>query len=382
MGRVLAAVFRRPGRRLEPFGRIVVLGLVLVAPGLGAGPADPATPEQARADAQATSLRVGVPYVTNRSVEGVSGDTLVYGGGRGTPRVGRCEVQFTPIPLVGELASSVPFYVPSETKTVRATEISDAAAFWNDLSAAAAGTMTGSVVLFVHGYSNGFERACRMAAEVQRAVDGQATVLLFTWPSNGWALEYARDQAALEWSVPFLAETLADLGARIGTAKIHVLAHSLGSRGIIFALEWLDPGTKAEPAIAGLILLAPDFDAQTFLAHLPRLAALSRAITLYASDNDAPLKVSHQLHGAPRLGQGGDLRTVVEGVETIDVSPAGRYHITGHEYFYRHPRVAADLARLLVTGERAAQRPELRPGLQGGLPYWEVAGKAAAQAEP
>jgi esterase/lipase superfamily enzyme len=277
---------------------------------------------------------------------------------------------------VGELAASLPFYVPSEQRRVRVAESQSPAAFWEGLVAAARGTASGSAVLFVHGYSNGFERGCRMAAEVQRALEGQATVLLFSWPSSGNPLEYSRDQAAVEWSVPLLAETVEALGVLLGPGRTRILAHSLGSRGAIFALEWLE-GSVAAPAVGELVLLAPDFDAQSFRSHLPRLARLAGGISLYASASDTPLKVSEQLHGAPRLGQGGALRTVVAGLETVDVSHAGGYPIMGHEYFYRHPRVLGDLARLLGTGERAGHRPQLTVRVQGGLPYWEILGWSA-----
>jgi len=323
---------------------------------------------------EAPSLTVGVPYLTNRTLAGSEANGVSYGAGRGTPRFGRCEVQFAPIPVVAELAASVPFYVPSETKRVRLDEQPDESAFWDDLVTTVAQTRTGALVLFIHGYSNELERACRMAAELQRALDGDAVVLLLSWPSSGRPLEYARDQAAVEWSVPWIAETLAALGRRLGPDKTHVLAHSLGSRGIIFALHWLAAGQVGAPAIAELVLLAPDFDAQAFAAHVPRLLPMVRAITVYASENDAPLKVSQQLHGLPRLGQGGELRTPIAGVETVDVTPAMRYQVLGHEYFYRHPLVLADLQRLLVSGARAGARPGLRAGEQEGLPYWEIRG--------
>ena len=59
-------------------------------------------------------------------------------------------------------------------------------------------------------------------------------------------------------------------------------------------------------------------------------------------------------------------------METIDVSPIGRYQILGHEYFYFNPLVTADLVTLLSTGARAAKRPALRQRTRDGLPYWEI----------
>jgi esterase/lipase superfamily enzyme len=120
------------------------------------------------------------------------------------------------------------------------------------------------------------------------------------------------------------------------------------------------------------VLLAPDFDSETFVDLLPRLVSLASKITLYASRNDTPLKVSRQLNGHPRLGEAGEFLTVVDGIETIDVSPVGRYQILGHEYFYFHPRVAADLVLLLSSGARAAERPTLRSKRRDGGSYWEI----------
>ncbi len=68
-------------------------------------------------------------------------------------------------------------------------------------------------------------------------------------------------------------------------------------------------------------------------------------------------------------GGEGEFLTLVEGVETIDVSPTGRYHILGHEYFYYHPLVVADLVELPSTGHW----PGLRPKSRDGAVYWEIA---------
>jgi esterase/lipase superfamily enzyme len=211
-----------------------------------------------------------------------------------------------------------------------------------------------------------------MAAELQRSLVGKATVLMFSWPSNAGPVEYVRDQADVEWSVPFLADLLTQLGARVGPANVKLLAHSLGTRGALFSLRRLAADSSERPAIGELVLLAPDFDSQTFVDQLPRLTPLVGGITIYASSKDAPLKVSRQLSGYPRLGEGGEFLTVAEGMETIDVSGSGRYQILGHEYFYYHPRVKADLIALLTTGQRAAERPGLRSRTRYAERYWEI----------
>jgi esterase/lipase superfamily enzyme len=120
------------------------------------------------------------------------------------------------------------------------------------------------------------------------------------------------------------------------------------------------------------VLLAPDFDSQTFLELLPRLVPLTAGITLYASSKDRPLKVSRQRSGYPRLGESGDLLTIAEGMETIDVSGSERYQILGHEYYYHHPLAKADLIALLTTGKDARQRAGLRMKTRDGASYWQI----------
>jgi len=331
------------------------------------------TPAAADAPNSATAGPNGVRvfYATNRKAESIGPAGPVYGGERGEPSYGQCEVAFTPMRLMGKVAELVPFYLPTETNEVRLHEGSPQR-FWTALTAASRATETGSVVVFVHGYSKGFEQTCEVAADLQRGLAGKATVLMFSWPSNAEPIGYLPDQVDIEWSVPFLARLLERLGREIGPTKVQLLPHSLGARGAIFALWVRGADTAARPVIGRLVLLAPDFDSATFLAILPRLAPLTTGIVLYASNKDTPLRVSRQVNGYPRLGEGGDLLTLAAGMETIDVSASGRYQIMGHEYFYYHPLVKADLIELLTTGRGAAERPGLRATTRNGRTYWEM----------
>ena len=274
------------------------------------------------------------------------------------------------------------FYIKSENATLSLARPMEGRTFWERLDAALAGTSSGSVVLFVHGYNYGFERNCRMAAELQRSLQDAATVVAFSWPSNALPTDYVPDLADMEWSAPLLARFIGELGDRLGAAKVRLVAHSMGSRGAVLALQQLYSESGRRPAIDQLVLLAPDFDSQTFVDLLPRLTPLAGAITLYASGNDTPLKLSRQLSGYPRLGEAGPYLTVVDGMETIDVSSLGRYQITGHEYFYFHPVVATDLVALLSIGTGATERTGLQPRVRDGIRYWELTESSAEQQAP
>lgn len=335
--------------------------------------AGPAGAQDGHGAAGGDGVEVRVFYATNRAPAEKGEPGTAYGGGRGEPRFGVCEVAFRPIPVMGALARKVPFYVPVETREIRVDESPAPKAFWDELSRRVERSASRSIVLFVHGYNYGFERTCRMAAELQRSLGNEAAVVMFSWPSNADRADYLPDLADIEWSVPFLARFIADLAARFGAQNLHLLAHSLGTRGVVQALQRLRADGAPRPALGRLVLLAPDFDTRTFAEILPRLSPLIGSLTIYVSSNDTPLWLSQRMHGHRRLGEAGEQLAVIEGAETIDVSPVGRYEILGHEYFYYHPRVAADLAVLLTTGEDAARRAGLRPRSKDGRRYWELA---------
>lgn len=334
----------------------------------------PVSAESRAGTGQTTSTpqQASVFFVTNRNRKKTDKPEVRFGGKRGVPAFGICEVEFEPIPMMSEVADKAPFYVPAESSEQRLEIVEEAETFWHLLVDATAATRTGDVVIFVHGYSYDLERGCDRAAEAQRILVGEATILLLTWPSNGRPTDYSSDRKDLEWSIPFLQEMLRELTGRLGAGNVQVLAHSLGSKGIMEALVGLAEEGVDEPLMSQLVLLAPDVDSEVFLERLPELSRLSGDITLYASSNDTPLKFSRKVNGSPRLGQAGKFLTVTEGLETVDVTPAGRYQYTGHEYFYFHPLVVSDLLELVTTRGRAAQRSAPQPRSRDGLAYWEI----------
>lgn len=359
-----------PGTGLPGGCRVALLLAILAGTQAAAQPSPSPAPAT---DGEAPLLTVEVRYLTNRrrDLRGVAADA--YSGERGVPEYGRCRAEFEPIKALDQLASRLPFYLPSERREVVAAVPEAAPVFWARLGETLDDDPAARpVVVFVHGYSNGFTRNCRMTAELQRSLGERATVLMFSWPSNGRPTDYVSDQADLEWSVPLLAELLRRLGERFGSARVQLVAHSLGSRGSLLALQRLGADGVSLPVVDQLVLLAPDYDAQTFVELLPRLRPLAGSITLYASDNDTPLRVSEELNGYPRLGQAGEHLTVAEGMETIDVTSAGLYQALGHEYYYYHPSVAADLVAHIASGAAAAQRSGLQLRRRGSGRYWEL----------
>jgi esterase/lipase superfamily enzyme len=305
-----------------------------------------------------------VLFVSTRALREADEPADRFDGGRGPPRYGSCRVVYDDIPVVGHLANEVDFYLPTRSEEVAAVDLMPPEDFWQRLE------RSRRLVVYVHGYSFSFERGCQRAAAMQRVLGAAATVLLFTWPSNGNPAAYNADVNDMEWSAPRLAGLLAGLRRRFHKAELVLVAHSLGTRGAVQALLRLRIEQGASPLLDQLVLVAPDYDTDTFLEQLPLTLPLVRQITVYASADDAALLLSQRLNGRRRLGQGGDALVLSPAFETIDVSPLRRYRISAHEYHHFHPVAAADFLELLRTGARAAERRLPRPQRRNGITYW------------
>jgi esterase/lipase superfamily enzyme len=160
--------------------------------------------------------------------------------------------------------------------------------------------------------------------------------------------------------------------SRVGAQKLDIVAHSMGGRGVVQALTSLACTPPPAPLIDELILLAPDIDTDLFGHDLPLLKKAANRVTIYVSENDKALALSHEVHGYPRLGEAGEHLAVLEGIDTIDISPAGRRRMSGHIYHIFNPAVVNDLRQLLATGNPPAQRSGLIRAERNGMLYWRI----------
>jgi esterase/lipase superfamily enzyme len=319
---------------------------------------------------------VEVPYVTDRARDPGWEGVASYRGERGEPGYGRCRVRFSALPLLGDMAGRMPFYVPGEAVEVTGVERLDRPALWRALE----GPEGAPLAVFVHGYSFDLGEGCQVVAVLQRALGERARMMLFSWPSDDNPADYTADRADMAWSAAHLADLLAALRARLDGRPLHLVAHSMGAYGVVEALLRLGCDGARGPLVDELVLIAPDLDQAVFRQHLPRLRRLAGRITLYASDNDTLLTISRVLNGYPRLGEAGRYLMVAEGMETVDVSPLGRHHLTGHEYYRYHPLATRDLVELLATGQGAAKRSLPRPVEGDDGRYWELREAPAPEA--
>lgn len=315
--------------------------------------------------------QVSVSFVTLRNKTGNAPSDGYLGGTRDRLRTGTCTVAFSSLWGLDQIAESAPFYIPSEMQTVTAVTELPEQRFWTHVNAFAKRNK-GNIVLYIHGYKIGFDKSCHRAAIFQRYLDLHDQLILFSWPADSTLIKYSWDVSDMMWSVPYLENLIEGLFVRLGKGRVDVVAHSLGARGVVFALSRLACRQAPESMLSELVLVAPDVDTDNFGHMLSKIRPLVNRITVYASENDKALMASEEFNGYPRLGQAGDNLTVFKDVQTVDISASGMRRFSGHIYHLYNPAVVKDLTFLLDTGKPAGQRPGLREMTRKGLPYWRL----------
>lgn len=218
--------------------------------------------------------------------------------------------------------------------------------------------------VFVHGYNSSFEDAARRTAQLAYDLDFDGTPLMYSWPSQASATAYMVDEAAVNVSGRRMAQFLEDLVAQSGAERIHLIAHSMGNRALIEALQTWMSGRDARSsrrAFGQVVFTAPDVDREYFTDVIDSLAQTAERVTLYASDNDLALATSQKVHGAPRAGTAGTSIIRRASLDTIDMSSV-KADMLGHAYFAADAGAIYDLFRLLWRGDP----PPRRCGMSAG----------------
>jgi esterase/lipase superfamily enzyme len=220
------------------------------------------------------------------------------------------------------------------------------------------------VLLFIHGYNVKFTDAARRAAQIAVDLKFPGRTLLYSWCSAGHPHKYTVDEATVEWSFPhfqaFLGLAIAESGAR----SLHIIAHSMGNRALMRALEHLDSSEMPSHAAAlrQVVFAAPDVDVDTFSHIASAFHHQAERFTLYCSSRDLALKASHIFHGYPRAGDAGDGLVIINGVDTIDASLADTSLIgLRHSYFGTKRSILNDIFALIVHGHGPTNRFDLAP---------------------
>ena len=308
-----------------------------------------------------------VPFLTLRNKTGSDKAAEYFGGERDTLHAGICELARKPLNSLKSIAEKAPFHIPDEIVKLDAITELSVEDFWQRMESASNGQ---APVLYTHGFYISFERGCRRALILKESLGLEGRFALFSWPSDGAITNYTHDEADLYWSVYPLREVLADMTNRFGRGNINIVAHSLGTRGVMLALVLMAQTHKdEEPLLNHVVLIAPDIDVGIFKQYLPLIRPLARNMTVYVSSNDSPLALSKQVHGYPRLGEAGEHLQGLTDIDIIDLSDIPIRGPSGHVYHLYQSLVTEDLDQLINQNKPAAQRRNLK---QSGENQWRL----------
>lgn len=251
------------------------------------------------------------------------------------------------------------------------TELGDA--FWERLAQNLRRSRKRTGIVFVHGYNVSFEEAALRAAQIGTDLSFKGAMAFFSWPSKGNLVGYGRDGQTIEASKDAIATFLVDFAEKSGARSVHVIAHSMGNRGVLGAINKIAQAAQGRTAVSfgQFILAAADVDADVFRNDCQPYLDFGRRTTLYVSGKDMAVEAASWLYDYPRVGFLPPV-VVLPGIDTVAVTNID-LTLLGHGYIAQARDVLKDMHALISDD----QSPDRRFGLREartptGDIYWEI----------
>ncbi len=236
---------------------------------------------------------------------------------------------------------------------------SDEQTFFNDLNHCLdeSGLRQRQAFVFVHGYNVSFEDAVKRTAQIAFDLRFNGAPICYSWSSHGGIESYIHDMANADSTVIRLEQLLRDVVERTRSTTVHLVAHSMGNRALLQALDRIAVSqSHPEPVFGQLVMAAPDVSSRDFRTrYAEAIRQVTQQATLYASSSDRALMASTSVHGHNRAGLAGEQLVIVNGVDTIDVSEIDT-SLIGHSYYGENPKLIDDMRALVELSQPADRR--------------------------
>jgi esterase/lipase superfamily enzyme len=184
---------------------------------------------------------------------------------------------------------------------------------------------------------------------------------------------YPVDEETIRISEPFIANFMTDFVQRSGATSVHIIAHSMGNRGVLAAVERIAEQAERRTAkhFGQIILAAADVDADLFRQRCHAYRSVAQQTTLYISARDLAVEASRWLHKFPRVGLMPPV-FVAPGIDTISVANAD-LTMLGHGYVASARDVLKDMHDLIVHSSPPSRRFALKASrTELGEPFWMI----------
>lgn len=301
------------------------------APVPGAQPAVPVNPNFELVD---------VYWATHRAATGRAAPAQAFGGGGAPLSFGIAEVSVPRDRAVGSLPrpSILSFEFRPDPKKhmilTRLTPLGDRDGFFQRVSDAVGRSRRKEVFVFIHGYNTSFEDAAIRTAQLAVDMNLDGAPIFYSWPSRASLLAYSADARTVadRAIIDDVAAFLSDAANRTGAERVHLVAHSMGARLMLRALDSIAASTFGSPPMFNeVVLAAADVGIDEFDNTWPRVSPTAERFTLYASRRDRALQISTQINNMRRVGDAREM-LIWDGLQTVDTTAASG-GLLGHEDF-------------------------------------------------
>lgn len=264
------------------------------------------------------------------------------------------------------------------------------------------------VFIYVHGFREPFENPILVGAELWRYLGYQGAFVAYSWPAANRLTAYVGDTETALATARNLRELVAFLETSTKAERIHIIAHSAGTRLTVRAMEQIALLNRRDPTnprrlgrtLENVLLISSDLDRGAFVAAVADgLLTVQRHLIVYGSSRDRALQASRALSGHRRLGSlfadkalPDELRDLfrnnsqrlsyidVTGVEGVNAG-------LGHSYFRSSPWVSSDMLMKLAYRLDPEARGLVRDPATGILSFppdyvARMSAVRAAQAKP
>jgi esterase/lipase superfamily enzyme len=228
-----------------------------------------------------------------------------------------------------------------------------------------------TVLIFIHGYNVKFTDAVIRAAQIGFDLKIPGVMALYSWPSKADVGAYLSDADSIAASETHIVEFISRISKAAGTAKINIIAHSMGNLGLVRALTAGFADRRLEQIKFGQIFLAaPDIDVNLFKQLADVYCHCSERTTLYISAVDRALLSSRWVHANQRTGYSPPV-TVIDGIDTVEATNID-IGLLGHNYYAASAPILHDMAMLVRNDLPPNKRPGLFSAQGNDGKYWVI----------
>jgi esterase/lipase superfamily enzyme len=319
---------------------------------------------------------VRIFYATDRGRTGKSAVEDFYSGDRSPSsslEFGRIEVTVPRVHRAGNVERPAWYQILRNAGSgqfmavKKLTPLSPSVAL-DSIRAVVASSGSKEALVFIHGYNVSFNDAALRTAQLTYDIGFDGAPILYSWPSKASLWRYSADRDASEWSADHLRDFLESVVAITGKKRVNVVAHSMGNRALLLALEGLGRAGR-DTLLGNVVLAAADFDVARFQTPVASVVRpLAQRVTVYMSAKDWALRASKALAANVRLGEAVDPVPVIAGVDLVDASEV-RTDLLGHGYIASSAILLDDLAAVLNQKLQLPRKLRSRVSPAGGQ-YW------------